>query len=149
MDLNDPQWEFLKDDMIFLNDLYEDRVDPRLPWCFAGTRDRERFAGALHQLADLFTSRHDLPMPKDGYARLEVITEDGRRVAEIAHGPEGYLFKVLPGAYEEPADAKSAPKLAAADTPAAGPRVSHVQSAPSKLSGRVKRSPHQGTGGNR
>lgn len=85
---------------------------------FAGARERDRLAGALRRLADLFTSRHDLPLPKDGYARLDVIAADGRRVAEIVQGPGGYRFRVLPGAFEQPADARNAPMLAAADRPA-------------------------------
>jgi hypothetical protein len=121
--LNDPIFEFIRDDPLVLMELNEDQVDPRLPWSFAGTRERDRLAGALRQLADLFTSRHDLPIPKDGYVRLDVIADGERRVAEIAHGPDGYLFKVLPGAFESATSqqdtARSASKLAAADSPAA------------------------------
>jgi hypothetical protein len=126
--LNDPIFEFIRDDPLVLMELNEDQVDPRLPWSFASTRDRNRLAGALRQLADLFTSRHDLPIPKDGYVRLDVIADGERRVAEIAHGPDGYLFKVLPGAFEQTTNqqdaARDAPRLAAADTTAAdsGPR---------------------------
>jgi hypothetical protein len=119
VDLNDPRYEFLRDDPVFLMDLYEDRVDPRLPWSFAGTRERDRLAGALRQLADLITSRHDLPLPKDGYARLDVIAADGRRVAEITQGPGGYQFRVLPGVFEQATGPRDAPRLAAADTLAA------------------------------
>jgi hypothetical protein len=126
VDLNDPMYEFLKDDKVFLMDLFEDRVDPRLPWSFAGTAERDRLAGALRQLADVFTSRHDLPIPKDGYIRLDVIAEGERRVAEIAHGPGGYRFQVLPGAFEEPTSlqdtTRAAPGLAAADKPVAPAR---------------------------
>jgi hypothetical protein len=125
VDLNDPIYEFLRDDRVFLLDHdNEDRVDPRLPWSFATTRQRDRLAGALRQLADVFTSRHDLPIPKDGYVRLDVVADGERRVAEISHGPKGYLFQVLPGAFEEPAAtktgaARNAPRLAASDSPAA------------------------------
>jgi hypothetical protein len=123
MDLNDPVLEFLKDDPVFLMDLYEDNVDPRLPWSFAGTAERDRLAGALRQLADVFTSRHDLPIPKDGYVRLDVIADGELRVAEIGHGPGGYHFQVLPGAFEPSAAGADVPgnasRLAAADTPAA------------------------------
>ena len=117
-DLNDPRLGFLRDDRVFLLDLYDqDQVDPRLPWSFPGPRERARLAGALRQLADLFISRPDLPLPKDGYARLEVIAGDGRRVAEIVHGPGGYRFRVLLGAFEQPG-IQEAPRIAAADLPA-------------------------------
>ena len=127
VDLNDPMYEFLRDDPVFRMDLHEDRIDPRLPWSFAGTRARDRLAGALRQLADLFTSRHDLPIPKDSYARLDVIAHDGRRVAEITHGPGGYSFRALPGAFEQATNPPNAPRVAAADTPAA---EHHTDSAP-------------------
>jgi hypothetical protein len=127
VDLSDPIYEFLRNDPVFLMDLYEDHVDPAIPWSFAGTRERDQLAGALRELADLFTSRHDLPIPKDGYVRLDVIADGERRVAEIAHGPSGYLFRVLPGAFEQPAIQAEvpgiAPRLAATDTPAASRRT--------------------------
>jgi hypothetical protein len=119
VDLNDSIYEFLRDDRVFLEELYEDQqVDPRLPWSLAGARERDQLAGALRQLADVLTSRHDLPLPKDGYARLDVIAGDGRRVAEITHGSGGCLFRVLPGAFEQATDPRNASRLAAADFPA-------------------------------
>jgi hypothetical protein len=146
IDLNDPMLEFVRDDRVFLMDSYEDRVDPRLPWSFAGTRDRDRLAGALRQLADVFTSRHDLPIPKDGYVRLDVIADGERRIAEIAHGPAGYLFKVLPGAFEQAPDAKDAergaPRLAATDTPEAARRPG---SPPDAAASRQRRPPQPDT----
>ena len=146
VDLNDPRLEFLRNDPVFLMDLYEDRVDPRLPWSFTGTRDRDRLAGALRQLADVFTSRHDLPIPKDGYVRLDVIADGERRVAEIAHGPGGYLFKVLPGAFEQApgpeGTERGAPRLAATDTPGAARRPG---SPPDAAASRRKRSPQPDT----
>jgi hypothetical protein len=135
VDLNDPIYEFLRNDRVFLMDLYEDRVDPRLPWTLAGSLDRERLAGALRQLADVFASRPDLPIPKDGYVRLDVIADGERRVAEIEHGPAGYRFQVLPGAYEQASRPQEAPApmVAAADNPAATRRGSHDLTQPTRL----------------
>jgi hypothetical protein len=119
VDLNDPKWEFLRDDKIFLMDLFDDYVDPNDPWCFASMRERDELAGALRQLADLFTSRRDLPIPNDGYVRLDVIAKDGRCVAAISHGPDGYLFDNHRGSSKQAADSPNAAGLAAADSPAA------------------------------
>jgi hypothetical protein len=125
-DLSDPRYEFLRDDRVLQMDLYEDQVDPRMPWSFAGSLERDRFVGALRQLADVFSSRHDLPIPKDGYVRLDVIADGDRRVAEIEHGPGGYRFQVLPDAFQQASSRQgTAPGIAAVDTPAAtrrGPR---------------------------
>jgi hypothetical protein len=117
VDLNDPKWEFLRNDKVFLMDLYEDYVDPNDPWCFASLRKRDELAGALRQLADLFTSRRDLPIPKDGYARLDVIAGDGCCVAAISHGPGGYLFRIHRGESEQAAHSPNAASIAAADSP--------------------------------
>jgi hypothetical protein len=154
VDLSDPIYEFLRNDPVFLMDLYEDHVDPATPWSFAGTRERDQLAGALRELADLLTSRHDLPIPKDGYVRLDVIADGGRRVAEIEHGSGGYLFKVLPGAFEQPAalgeGSGSAARLAATDTPLVpsrtdpGPRSAAIRQQRSPQPGAVRRTGRTG-----
>ena len=108
-------------DYIDLMDRYEDTYDPRNPWCLGGYPRRDQFVNGLRQLADLLATRLDLPIPKDGSMRLDVIRDDGGRVAEITFGPVSYRFAALPAAFERSADfrdaGRDATRLAARDTP--------------------------------
>ena len=109
-------------DYIDLMDRYEDVYDPRNPWCLGGYPRRDQYVSGLRRLADLLETRHDLPIPKDGSMRLDVIGDDDRRVAEITFGPVRYRFAALPAASVQAAGPRNvgydAARLAARDTTA-------------------------------